>query len=135
MTEKRYNSLVRHHTKYKLTFFFYKSDHIDKAIQVHVHVLRVEAWDALHFLPIYNFHRSDNSINITWQILYLFQYIVFMKEELVTFISFECEEAWNIGIYMPDSRVNCSTKALITTYQEAWEKQSSPILQSLLEKQ
>lgn len=79
MTEKRYNSLVRHHTKYKLTFFLYKSDHIDKAIQVHVHVLRVEAWDALHFLPIYNFHRSHNSINITWHILYLFQYIVFMS--------------------------------------------------------
>lgn len=44
-----------------------------------MHVLRVEAWDALHFLPIYNFHRSHNSINITWQILYLFQYIVFMS--------------------------------------------------------
>lgn len=23
LTEKRYNSLVRHHTKYKLTFFFF----------------------------------------------------------------------------------------------------------------
>lgn len=106
---------------------------------MHVHVLRVIAWDALHFLPrSYKFHRSHNSIKITWRIIHLFQYIIFMsasKEGRTSYFYLFCMwrgmKNWHLYARFPSQLLN---QSLITTYQEAWEKQSSPILQSLLEK-